>query len=214
MFDRSTASIDPAVHVDIGRSTDPSASYVDHGLLVLRRRAEQFDPEAPYDEALVLDVGVSGSLDLGGIDSDVTRWLFQDAGYQGWSLVDTQHHAANVGASGAALTLIVTLLGEAAASVGLERLLDYCVDVISRRAGASQPAPPLAHRFQDVDGMKHAVAEAFDRRMSELTLLERRDNDVRSAAVFEDRDGVRYGVKIWDNGALQIKRLAVDEYDA
>lgn len=183
--------------------------YTENLTVVARHTPDQFSGDV-WEEALVLELEAGDLLDLRGLNGDVNRWLIDEQA-EGHNYVEVRRRGNNVGASGVEVAIIVSLIGGGLGGIS-GKMLEFVWDEVATRMGRKRnDVPVVVARFEDLDGMRYAVARAMDARPSELKLVEGHLDPERHAAIFEDASGNRYGIKRWSDGGLFIRRLAEDE---
>lgn len=181
---------------------DSYAQYADVATLIVRHTSQQLEADPDYEVATVARFAAGGSVPVEALHAEIMRWLLDDAGFTAHNQITFQRRHSNIGASGAEVVILLTLLGGIASGLTQEAV-HYIGARLRERTEHLDPLPSLTN---DVDGMRYAVSRAFDVRPSDLNLVEGRARPDRHAAVFEDRAGRFYGVRI-ESDALTIRRL-------
>jgi hypothetical protein len=156
-----------------------------------------------YDVATVVRFA-PGEVDVPAeeVRDETFRWIVDETEFGSANEIRIERLKFNTGASGAAATMLLSLLSGAAG-----RVTEKAVDFIVGRFREQGIRVEILDHDLDVDGLRARAAQAFDLRRSELSLVEARGSGRRHAAVFEDRDGRFYGVRIEGGGVVTIQRL-------
>lgn len=178
--------------------------------VVVRHTPQMLSADPDYDVAMVARFSASGDVPVESLREEIMRWLLDEADFTAHSEIAFRRRHINAGASGAEAEIVVGLLGGAAGGVSgilTQQALGF---IRARLAGRTKHLEAMEMWLRDLEGMRFAVARAFDIRPSDLRLVEERASERLHDAVFEDLADRLYGVRI-DELGLMIRRLQPDE---
>jgi hypothetical protein len=194
----------PPTEAAPSRASAPPSRYADTVTVVVRHTPKQWDPDPDYEIASVVSFGAGGDVEAEEVGQDALRWLLDEARYANFTDLEIRRRRVEKGASGADVQIVLSLLGGVADALTLtQEALSFIRRRLSERPGR---LTSREDRLADLDWMRTAASRAFDIRPSDLQLVEQRASERHHAAVFEDRAGRFYGVRV-EAGAHTIRRL-------
>lgn len=185
---------------------DPLARYADLVTVVVRHTPQQGERDPDYEVASLARFAAGGDVPAEDLREDTLRWLIGE-GFAAHNEIAFERRYANVGASGAEVAIVLSLLGGAVSGLTQEAVRF----IAGRLSDRTENLVPLAEHLDDLDQLRYAVSRAFEVRPSELRLVEQRGSHRHHAAVFEDRAGRFYGARV-EASTVTIRRLQPGEW--